>query len=154
MDPIFKKLNYKEQEKIIALGAPDSFKPNLEVMKSYADIKESLTGVKKIAFALTFVTMQKEIDKLAPKVLKKAVDDAIIWFCYPKKSSKKYTCDFNRDTGWDILGEHGYEGVRMVAIDSDWSALRFRQVKHIKKITRSASWAMTKEAKKRTTNKK
>lgn len=154
MDPLLKKLNFKEQKNIIVLNAPDSFSDQLAIIKSYTAVKEKLTGVKSIEFALLFVTKQSEIDKLAPKVLSKALDDAIIWFCYPKKSSKNYNCDFNRDTGWAILGEHGYEGVRMVAIDADWSALRFRQVKHIKKITRSASWALTKEAKKRTTNKK
>lgn len=154
MDPIFKKLNYKAQEKIIVLNTPDSFKPNLAAMKSYAAIKESLSGVKKIEFAIAFVMNQKQIDKHAPKILSKAVDDAIIWFCYPKKSSKNYTCDFNRDTGWQVLGDHGYEGVRMVAIDADWSALRFRQVNHIKKITRSKGMALTDEAKRRTTNKK
>jgi hypothetical protein len=57
----------------------------------------------------------------------------MLWFAYPKKSSVNYTCDFSRDTGWEILGRHGFEGVRMVAIDQDWSALRFRRVEYIKK---------------------
>jgi hypothetical protein len=35
--------------------------------------------------------------------------------------------------------------VRQVAIDEDWSALRFRRVAHIKKMTRS--FAMTSEGK-------
>ncbi len=39
------------------------------------------------------------------------------------------------------LGAAGFEPVRMVAIDEDWSALRFRRVEHIKKMTRS--FAMT-----------
>jgi len=28
--------------------------------------------------------------------------DAIVWFTYPKGTSKKYKCDFNRDTGWTL----------------------------------------------------
>ncbi len=154
MDPIFKKLNYKNQEKIFVLNAPESFRANIQAMSAYAAVKEKIGSNKSINFAIAFVIKQSEINKVAKKLLTKAEEDAIIWFCYPKKSSKNYKCDFDRDTGWEILGEHGYEGVRMVAIDADWSALRFRQVKHIKKITRSASWAMTKEAKQRTTNKK
>ena len=35
------------------------------------------------------------------------------------------------------VGAHGFEPVRMVAIDEDWSALRFRRVEHIKTMTRS-----------------
>ena len=67
----------------------------------------------------------------------KASGDAVIWFAYPKGSSKKYTCEFNRDTGWAELAKAGYEPVRQVAIDEDWSALRFRKVEHIKTMTRS-----------------
>jgi len=45
---------------------------------------------------------------------------------------KKYTCDISRDNGWQALGELGFEGVRMVAIDEDWSAVRFRRAEYIK----------------------
>jgi hypothetical protein len=41
----------------------------------------------------------------------------------------------------------------MVAIDEDWSALRFRKVAFVKTITRRESYALTKEAKARTTQK-
>jgi hypothetical protein len=41
----------------------------------------------------------------------------------------------------------------MVAIDEDWSALRFRKVGYIKTITRRESFAMSKVAKERTTQK-
>ncbi|MDN3689354.1 hypothetical protein [Cyclobacterium jeungdonense] len=77
----------------------------------------------------------------------------VIWICYPKASSKQYKCDFNRDTGFGILGDYGLEAVRQVAIDEDWSALRFRKVEYIKNITRRESFALTKEAKRRTNKK-
>ncbi len=32
----------------------------------------------------------------------RAAGDALLWFAYPKGTSKKYTCDFHRDDGWDI----------------------------------------------------
>jgi hypothetical protein len=75
--------------------------------------------------------------------------DALLWFAYPKGTSKKYTCDFNRDTGWQIVGDHGFEGVRQVAIDEDWSALRFRRTKFIKTMTRNSKIAISSEGKKR-----
>jgi hypothetical protein len=68
------------------------------------------------------------------KLASKLAGDAVLWMCYPKKSSKNYHCDFNRDSGWEILGDYELEGVRIVAIDADWSALRFRKVAYIKKI--------------------
>jgi hypothetical protein len=62
-------------------------------------------------------------------------------------------CEFNRDTGWAALGAAGFEGVRMVAIDEDWSALRFRRVEFIQTMTRDKKRAMTKRGKKKVTKK-
>jgi hypothetical protein len=56
----------------------------------------------------------------------------VLWFAYPKGSSKKYTCEFNRDSGWKVIRSLGFDSVRQVAIDEDWSALRFRRVEYIK----------------------
>jgi len=38
------------------------------------------------------------------------------------------------------LADDGYEPVRQVAIDEDWSALRFRKVEQIKKMTRNFAY--------------
>jgi len=35
------------------------------------------------------------------------------------------------DKGWDALTGAGFDTVRLVAIDADWSALRFRRKEHI-----------------------
>ncbi len=101
-------------------------------------------------FVLVFVTKKAEIDTTIAEVAPLLTEETIFWYCYPKKSSKKYKCDFNRDTGWESMGEYNLEPVRQVAIDEDWSALRFRNVNQIKKITRRESFALTKEAKERT----
>jgi hypothetical protein len=86
----------------------------------------------------------------AAKTIAQASGDPVIWFAYPKGTSKKYDCEFNRDNDWHALGEAGFERVRQVAIDADWSAIRFRRVEHIKSLKRSSSMALTKEGKSRT----
>ncbi len=106
-----------------------------------------------IEFALVFVLDQVAIENFIYSIQPKLAADPIVWIAYPKASSKKYTCAFNRDTGFGILGEYGFEGVRQVAIDEDWSALRFRKVNHIKNITRKESFALTNETKERTSQK-
>lgn len=153
MDPIFKKMNFKAQTDIWAINAPESFEANLEAMKSYAAIHRSFDENDKVGFAVVFVTKQAEIDELVPKIVPLLDGDALLWFCYPKGTSKNYKCDFNRDTGWSIMGQYDLEGVRMVAVDADWSALRFRNVKYIKKLTRSKKMALSDSAKKRTSGK-
>lgn len=137
MNPIFKKLNYKDQKFIHVINAPDSFKNDTDEMQDLTTLKTSLTGAKAVEFFLAFVTKQKEVDDLAKKISPLMIEDGVLWFAYPKGSSKKYKCEFNRDNGWNELGKLGWEPVRMVAIDEDWSALRFRKAEHIKTMTRS-----------------
>jgi hypothetical protein len=96
---------------------------------------------------LSFVTTQPEVNELAKSVGKLAEGDAVVWFAYPKQSSKRYASEINRDDGWKALGKAGFEPVRSVAIDEDWSAVRFRRVEFIKTMKRNAQWAMTKAGK-------
>lgn len=143
MNPIFKKLNYKAQKHLHIIHAPESFGKDMNEMTTLAAIKTSLAGVKQIEFFLGFVTKQKEVDELAKKISALTEGDAVIWLAYPKGTSKKYTCEFNRDTGWKELGKAGYEPVRMVAINEDWSAVRFRKTENIKTMSRSSAISET-----------
>jgi hypothetical protein len=148
MTPLFKKLNYKGQPKITILWPPDSFRPERDAMASVAEISEDFDGIPDSAFFIGFAQRQQEVDAIADAIGQAAAGDVTIWIAYPKASSKRYSCDFNRDTGWEKMGEFGFEPVRQVAIDEDWSALRFRRVQHIKKMVRS--FAMTEEGKAKT----
>jgi hypothetical protein len=147
MTPLFKKLNLKNQLTIHILNAPTSFKKESDTMSAAVAVQSAIRGKQTIEFCLVFVTKQNEVDNYAQRVAWLLVDDGILWFAYPKGTSKKYTCEFNRDSGWNPLGKLGFEPVHQVAIDEDWSALRFRRVEHIKKMTRS--FAMTESGKKK-----
>lgn len=139
MNPIFKKLNFKDQPEIVVVNAPDSFLPLLDEMTQLTQLKTSVTDASGISFAMAFVTRQQEVDLLTQQFAEKMAGDGLLWMVYPKGSSKRYKCDFNRDTGWETLGKQGFEPVRMVAIDEDWSALRFRRAEYIKTMTRSSA---------------
>ncbi|MBC3916558.1 hypothetical protein H8L32_03585 [Undibacterium sp. CY18W] len=131
MSAIFQKLNLKTQSDILVLQAPESFEPEIAALTGVR-VHRNLSSIKQCEFSLAFVSKQKELDQLSLKLSKLARDDALLWFAYPKKTSRRYECEFNRDTGWDVLRAAGFDSVRMVAIDEDWSALRFRRVEYIK----------------------
>jgi hypothetical protein len=147
MTPLFKKLNFKNHTEIGCFNAPASFETELNEMKKTASIIKEIEHLQKGNFMIAFTITQKEVDYWATTLVSKMAHDGVLWFCYPKGSSKKYKCDFNRDTGWEILGKLGLEPVRQVAIDEDWSALRFRKPELIKTMTRT--FAMTAEGKKK-----
>ena len=133
MSPLFKKLNFKNQQQIVVLNAPASFDAAMDEMKPYTKIATKVSKDNIIEFILVFVTKQSEIDKTIDTIFKQLEGDAILWFCYPKGTSKKYTCNFNRDNGWDKVKAIGMDTVRSVAIDEDWTGLRFRKNEFIGK---------------------
>jgi hypothetical protein len=126
MMPIFSKLNLTTQKKILVLDAPVSFQEELAHL-SDVEIANELKAVSSTQFVLIFVTQKIQVDQISPLIAKKMPGDVIVWFAYPKGTSKKYQCDFNRDNGWDVIKGLGFDTVRQVAIDADWSALRFRR---------------------------
>ncbi len=148
--PLFKKLNFKQHKEILVLNSPTEFEKELKAMQNCTTIKTDIKSIGDIEFVLTFIKTQTEIDKIAPLIDKKIKGDGIVWFAYPKGTSKKYKSEINRDKGWDILGKADFETVRQVAIDDDWSALRFRKVQFIKTMNRKTDFAKTKDGKTKT----
>jgi len=153
MTELFKKLNFKDHKQILVVNAPQSFGEELSLMEESTQVAQFIEKAGEVEFTLGFVIDQLAIENFIHSIQPKLAADPIVRIAYPKASSKKYTCAFNRDTGFEILGQYGFEGVRQVAIDEDWSALRFRKVNYIKNITRKESFALTKEAKERTSQK-
>jgi hypothetical protein len=131
MSEIFEKLNLKDQQEILVLHAPESFQPELARLPILT-IYHHIESVQEIGFFLAFVTRKREVDTLAKAVAARTHGDAIVWFAYPKGTPKKFTCDFNRDTGWDALQAAGFDCVRAISIDEDWTAMRFRRMEYIK----------------------
>jgi hypothetical protein len=152
MASVFEKLNYKDQREILVVNTPASFEPELSRLAGVV-VHRSPSAAAEISFCLAFVTKQREVDSLARVVAAKAEGDATVWFAYPKGTSKRYKCEFNRDSGWDALGAAGFEGVRLVAIDEDWSAMRFRRAEFIKSMSRDPKRAMSSGGKKKVARK-
>ena len=150
MSDVFRKLNLKDEREIVVLDAPASFEPVLATLGGVRVARAAGDAMGPVRFAIAFATTQAALDAAVAALTPRAEGDAILWFAYPKQSSRRYRCEFNRDTGWDALGRAGFEGVRQVAIDEDWSALRFRRVEYVKSLTRDPSRAATAAGKART----
>ena len=146
MTPLFKKLNLADTRCIHVLNTPESFGDELRALEG-VDVSRSAQG--RITFALAFVKTKQEVEDTTDALIQAAEGDAQLWMVYPKGSSKKYKCEFNRNTGWKALGEAGYEPVRQVAIDEDWSALRFRKAEFIKTMTRNPEGAISSAGRKK-----
>jgi len=132
MKNLLEKLNYKGQERIALINSEKSFTRAVSKELNKIVVDGEIDQRFPYEFVILFVKSEKEVEALTPVVLHNLHADGILWFCYPKKTSKKYKSSITRDSGWKSLNDSGFFGIRMVAIDEDWSALRFRNVKYIK----------------------
>jgi hypothetical protein len=134
MTPLFTKLNLGAHREIVVLDAPETFEAELAALTD-VKVRRSVGKSKTVPFVIVFVKTLAEVEA-ASNWLPKAEGDAIVWFAYPKGTSKKYQCEFNRDNGWAAVSAQGFETVRQVAIDEDWSALRFRRNEFVRAKTK------------------
>jgi len=126
MTDTFKKLNFKGQDPMLVLAAPEAFEKELKAMSGEAAVHRSPKAGTRYGFALAFAPMKADLLKAAKSLQKALGDEAVLWFAYPKQTSKRYTSDLNRDICWEELKPFKLQPVRQIAIDDDWSALRFK----------------------------
>lgn len=135
MSELFIKLNLKDQKTILIYNAPESFEQEIQQLEGI-DVVRDVRAVEKIGFSLSFSDKKAHLDAIAALIAAKAEGDAVLWFAYPKGTSKKYQCDYNRDHGWEVLIAAGFRPIRQVSIDQDWSALRFRRNEYIRSLNK------------------
>lgn len=150
MNELLQKLKLKTGTAILLLNLPPAFHAWKEALRKEGFPVKEQDGIGQIDFLLAFVTQKEQIEDIANQKTPLLEGDAPCWLAYPKKSSKSYKSDLDRDHGWEAMGLKGWEPVSQIAIDEDWSALRFRKVEFIKTLTRRKSMALSAEAKKRT----
>lgn len=147
MNTVIKKLQYKLQPEVLIVNAPDEFRDVVDEWKRMAVVQSEGVEGKTFNFAMIFVKTVKDVSAATKKYVKMLEQDAVFWMVYPKKTSKKYKAEITRDDGWQQLGDLGYEGVAMVSVDEDWSALRFRKADFIKTLNRRESMALSEQGK-------
>jgi hypothetical protein len=132
MKTLLGKLNYKGNARIAVLNSEERFAVSLLMDNSELTIDREIDPRFPYDFILIFVRDKAEVETFTPIALHNLLCDGVLWFCYPKKSSKSFSADIDRDHGWQRLNDAGFHGIRMVSIDKDWSALRFRNIRFIK----------------------
>ncbi|MFY2562463.1 hypothetical protein ACN469_33015 [Corallococcus terminator] len=109
-----KKLNFKEGMKARVIGKPKGV--DLDDVATTSSVKAEAL--------LLFVPRMEDVDAKSAPVIAAAKEDRVTWVAYPKAG--QLDTDLNRDILARRLEQEGIHAVRQVAIDSVWSALRFR----------------------------
>jgi hypothetical protein len=126
MQDIIKKFKFKDNG--VVLNAPAAMEKAFEKLgfKTNFDKKAKSTNT------LVFIYNNKEYLDFLKTGLKEIESDSVLWFAYPKGTSKIKT-DINRDTIRVTGEEFGITTVTAISIDETWSALRFRPIDKVGK---------------------
>lgn len=120
--PLTKKLVLKPGTRAAVIHAPEGYRERLNPLPDGASVSEVLEG--SFDLVQVFVGSQAEVNQLAPQAMSALKPGGVLWFSYPKQSSKVKT-DINRDRGWDAVTREGWEGIASISIDETWSGVRF-----------------------------
>jgi hypothetical protein len=126
MKKTIEKFQFKN--KAVVINAPVA----LEKEFLDLDFKTSFDKKEQSANTLVFINNNKEYIDFLTKQLKNIVHDSVLWFAYPKGTSKIKT-DINRDTIRVTGEEFNITTVTAISIDDTWSALRFRPIDKVGK---------------------
>ena len=126
MQDVIKKFKFKDSG--VVVNAPAALEKEFAKMgfKTAFDKKAKSTNT------LVFINNNKEYLDFLQKQLKNIEPDSVLWFAYPKGTSKIET-DINRDTIRVTGEEFNITTVTAISIDDTWSALRFRPVDRVGK---------------------
>ncbi len=118
-----RKLGIKAGMTVLLRDAPSDF---ASLLSNLGDgIKLSKASDDRVDCVIAFVRCKADVQALASTVLSAVVEDGLLWFAYPKKSSAVKS-DLSRDIGWKPLFTCGFDSVAQISIDETWTGFRFR----------------------------
>ncbi|MCG8608218.1 hypothetical protein MJD09_24945 [bacterium] len=127
IDNLLQKLRYKNDLNSSVINAPKPF----EEAFNAKGIPSWTQNSGPYQFTILFVIDRSELEKLARPTIESIEYDSVFWIAYPKGSSSMKS-DINRNSLFELLKPYGHRPVSQVAIDNDWSALRFRPIEKVK----------------------
>ena len=122
MTSLAKKFQLKDGQRLQLVNQPAGFENYLA--------SEDVPVTEKSDALLIFTNSLSEVSEVVPPAFQTVPEDALVWVAYPKSSSGIRT-DINRDKLWEALKPTGWQPVRQIALDTVWSALRFRPAEKV-----------------------
>jgi len=122
-----RKFGIKPGMTVLLRDAPSDFAP---LLSKFADgIKLLKASDERVDCVIAFVRCKADVQAVASAVLSAVVEDGLLWFAYPKKSSTVKS-DLSRDIGWEPVFAGSVDSVAQISIDETWTGFRFRP-KHL-----------------------
>ncbi len=116
------KLGIKPRQQIVIINPPENYRQLLEPLPEAVTIASEPTGLRE--FIQFFSTDHAQIEEQFPKLKDRLAPIGQLWVSWPKGTSRIKT-DLNENIIRDIGLANGLVDVKVIAIDRDWSGLKF-----------------------------
>lgn len=128
-----KKLRLLAEHSVAILNAPDGYMAQLH--PGPADMSTELESSRTYDAVQLFVRDTDELRRLGPAAINATKPNGLLWITYPKGGKTRGATDLPATPWWvqrDVLGEvtsqTGLKPVAFIAVDENWTALRFKRV--------------------------
>lgn len=130
--PMAKKLRLVVDHSVLVLNSPEGFLAQLQ--PGPAGIRTELQPNMTCDAVLLFVKDVDELRRFGSAAIHSARPNGLLWISYPQGGKTRGVTDLPATPWWvqrDVLGEitleTGYKPVAFVAVDDNWTALRFKR---------------------------
>lgn len=117
------KLQVKPSRSLLVVNPPENYAAMLGPLPEGAKVLSA--AVEPADIVQVFVKDRRELERQLPKLKTAIKPGGMVWVTYYKGTSK-IKSDIHRDSINAYAHSLGMEGVAMVSIDDDWSALRLK----------------------------
>jgi hypothetical protein len=119
---LFEKLGLKPEFSLALLHLPQKVGPLYDALPDDITITHTLSN--NLDFIHYFTKDKKDLDSFFPQLAKAVKRDGMVWISWPKGASKIAT-DLNENSIRDIGLKNGMVDVKVIAVDENWSGLKF-----------------------------
>jgi hypothetical protein len=128
VSPLAKKLRLAAGQSVVALNAATK---HLAAMRpAPVDIRTSLEPGRTYDVVVLFAASTDELRRLGSAAVRATTPGGMLWIAYPKGAAADLPATptwVRRDVLGEITAEKGYKPVAFVAVDEEWTALRFKK---------------------------
>lgn len=126
-----KKLNVKEDQRVLLINCPEELLPNFEGI----NYERKPTKHSNYDSVIIFTHDEKELNTFLPQNLHLPKKEGKLWVAYPKKSGN-ITSDLNRDIIWAIVNKAKLNPNKLISMDKNWSIMSLAKQDAQKKLSK------------------
>ena len=121
--PLWQKLGFRENMKVVALGSPPAYQEMLGDAPSLRIVRSASKAAQPYEAVHLFCTRQAELEKHLVNLRSKIAQDGMVWVSWPKKSSG-VASDLSDNSVRAAALPLGFVDNKVCAVDDTWSGLK------------------------------